>query len=74
MAEMEKVSFLLDENLKKRIKRLCEEDLGITMTRAFTIFAEKVAEVKCIPFTLKSDTKPNDKENAEMGANTAKTE
>ena len=66
------VRFRIDKDLKKNLKVICE-DLGMTMTEAFTLFAEKVAEINDIPASVKSYMKPHDKETAEMEANTAKT-
>ena len=48
------VNFRMDENLKLDLERLCD-DLGITMTTAFTIFAKKATRENRIPFELTGD-------------------
>ncbi len=51
------VSFRMDENLKRSMEQLCD-DLGMTMTTAFTIFAKKMTRENRIPFEV-SVEQPN---------------
>lgn len=51
------VSFRMDEALKKSMEQLCEE-LGMSMTTAFTIFAKKATRESRIPFDV-SIEQPN---------------
>jgi len=51
MARTVLVNFRLDETDKQGMERVCEE-LGISMSAAFAIFAKKVAREKRIPFDL----------------------
>ena len=48
------VNFRMDESLKLDMERLCD-DLGITMTTAFTVFAKTATRENRIPFELKGD-------------------
>jgi len=48
------VNFRMDERLKMDLERLCE-DLGITLTTAFTVFAKKATRENRIPFELSGD-------------------
>lgn len=48
------VSFRMDENLKRSMEEICEE-LGLSMTAAFTIFAKKMSREKRIPFDVSVD-------------------
>lgn len=48
------VSFRMDENLKHSMEEICEE-LGLSMTAAFTIFAKKMSREKRIPFDVSVD-------------------
>ena len=48
------VNFRIEESLKADLEALCE-DLGITMTTAFTIFAKKATRENRIPFDLTGD-------------------
>lgn len=54
MANAVLVNFRLDENDKSNMEAVCEE-IGISMSAAFTIFAKKVAREKRIPFELNID-------------------
>ena len=47
-------NFRIDENIKKQMEQICEE-LGITMSTAFNIFAKKVIREKRIPFDVSID-------------------
>ncbi len=48
------VNFKLDPNVKKSMEQACNE-LGLSMSAAFTIFAKKVAREKRIPFDVSVD-------------------
>ena len=48
------VNIRMDEKLKKSMEMVCQE-LGITMTTAFTIFAKKMSREKRIPFEVSVD-------------------
>ena len=47
----------IDENLKKEFDEVCD-DLGLTMTTAFTVFAKTVVREQRIPFEIKTNV-PN---------------
>ena len=44
----------LDKNLKEELDILCDE-IGITVTTAFTIFAKKFVRERRLPFTIDAD-------------------
>ena len=48
------INFRIDENTKKQLEQICNE-LGITMSTAFNIFAKKVIREKRIPFDVSID-------------------
>ena len=48
------VNFRMDEDLKKGMEQACEE-MGLSMTTAFTMFAAKVSREKRIPFEISVD-------------------
>ena len=48
------VNFRMDEELKKNMEQICQ-DMGMSMTTAFTIFAKKVTREKRIPFEVSVD-------------------
>lgn len=48
------VNFRMDEDLKKAMEQTCQE-MGMSMTTAFTIFAKKVSREKRIPFEISAD-------------------
>lgn len=48
------VNFQLDEDVKKKMEQVCDE-MGLTMSAAFTIFAKKVARERRIPFEVSAD-------------------
>ena len=48
------VTIRMDETLKKNMEQVCEE-LGMTMTTAFTIFAKKMAREWRIPFDVSAE-------------------
>jgi DNA-damage-inducible protein J len=51
------VNIRMDEDLKREFDSLCQ-DLGLTMTTAFTVFAKTVVRRQRIPFEIEKDT-PN---------------
>jgi DNA-damage-inducible protein J len=51
------VNFRMDENLKKEMEQTCQ-DMGMSMTTAFTIFAIKVSKERRIPFEVAADPDP----------------
>lgn len=54
MAQTVNVNFRLDEVDKKRMENVCNE-LGLSMSAAFTIFAKKVGREHRIPFEVSVD-------------------
>ena len=48
------VNFRLDDKDKKGMEIVCNE-IGLSMSAAFTIFAKKVARERRIPFELNAD-------------------
>jgi len=54
MAQTVNVNFRLDEADKKRMENVCNE-LGLSMSAAFTIFAKKVGREHRIPFQISVD-------------------
>ena len=48
------VNFRIDETTKKQMELICNE-LGITMSTAFNIFAKKMIREKRIPFDVSID-------------------
>lgn len=48
------VNFRLDSDLKQELDETCQ-DLGLTMTAAFTVFAKKVVRERRIPFDVSID-------------------
>ena len=51
------INIRIDENLKKDFDTLCD-DLGLTMTAAFNIFAKTMVRQQRIPFEISMDV-PN---------------
>lgn len=51
---MATISIRMDDNLKKDVEAVCDE-LGLSMTAAFTIFAKKLSREKRIPFDVSID-------------------
>lgn len=49
------INFRIDETVKKQMEQICNE-LGITMSTAFNIFARKVIREKRIPFDVSIDS------------------
>ena len=54
MANAVNVNFRMDSELKKNMESLCDE-LGMSMTTAFTIFAKKMTREHRIPFDVSAD-------------------
>lgn len=54
MSQAVLVNFRLDEKDKSIMEAVCNE-IGLSMSAAFTIFAKKVAREKRIPFELNID-------------------
>ena len=54
MAQTVNVNFRMDEADKKRMENVCNE-LGLSMSAAFTIFAKKVGREHRIPFEVSVD-------------------
>jgi len=54
MEQAVNVNFRLDEVDKKRMENVCNE-LGLSMSAAFTIFAKKVGREHRIPFEISVD-------------------
>ena len=48
------INFRIDEATKKQMEQICNE-LGITMSTAFNMFAKKVVREKRIPFDVSID-------------------
>ena len=48
------INFRIEENTKKELEKICNE-LGITLSTAFNIFAKKVIREKRIPFDVSID-------------------
>ena len=48
------INFRIDETTKKQMEQICNE-LGITMSTAFNIFAKKLIREKRIPFDVSID-------------------
>ena len=51
------INFRMDEELKKSMEQVCK-DMGMSMTTAFTIFANKVSKERRIPFDVTADPDP----------------
>ena len=54
MSQAVNVNFKLDADVKHSMEEACNE-MGLTMTAAFTVFAKKVAREKRIPFEVAVD-------------------
>lgn len=52
------VNFRLDEATKAEMEKICEQ-MGISMSAAFTIFAKAVVRERRIPFEVRADSRPN---------------
>jgi DNA-damage-inducible protein J len=53
------VNIRMDKTLKRDFETVCSE-MGLTMTRAFTIFAEAVSSGKISPFKITPQLKPQE--------------
>ena len=51
------VNFRMDKELKSNMEQTCKE-MGLSMTTAFTIFANKVTKEKRIPFEVAVEPDP----------------
>ncbi|MBO7424288.1 MAG: type II toxin-antitoxin system RelB/DinJ family antitoxin [Clostridia bacterium] len=54
MAQTVNVNFKLDADVKKKMEKACN-DMGLSMSAAFTIFAKKVGTERRIPFEITAD-------------------
>lgn len=57
MGRMVNVNIKMDEEVKKKMEAACEE-LGLSMSAAFTIFAKKVGRERRIPFEISAYEDP----------------
>ena len=48
------VNFRMDEEVKRKMEQACKE-MGMSMSRAFNIFAVKVGNERRIPFEITAD-------------------
>lgn len=60
------INIRIDAELKKQFENFCE-DMGMTMTTAFTLFAKKTVREYRIPFEIGGDV-PNSTTRAAMEA------
>ena len=51
------VKFLMDEDLKRSMEKVCA-DMGMSMATAFTIFAKTVVRQNKIPFEISVESDP----------------
>ena len=49
------VNIRMDEDLKRDFDALCDE-MGLTMTTAFTVFAKAVTKKRAIPFEISAES------------------
>lgn len=54
MSEMTNVNIRMDKELKKQFEAFCN-DVGMSMTTAFTIFAKKAVREQRIPFEVSAE-------------------
>ncbi|WP_108775196.1 type II toxin-antitoxin system RelB/DinJ family antitoxin [Lactimicrobium massiliense] len=54
MTNVSNVNFRMDSDLKKSMEEVCDE-LGMSMTTAFTIYAKKMTREHRIPFDVSAD-------------------
>ena len=69
------VNFRMDKNLKIRFEKVCNE-LGLSMSTAFTVFAKTMVRQQRVPFDISLEV-PNEEtlksiENIEEGKNLSK--
>ena len=62
MAETVNVNFKLDKEEKKKMEKACE-DMGLSMSAAFSLFAKKVGRERKIPFEIVADPPTVSSEN-----------
>ena len=67
------INFRMDAQLKSNFEKACQE-LGLTPTAAFTIFATKVAREKRIPFEVAVDPFYSDQNMARLKKSIAQME
>lgn len=48
------VTVRMDDDVKKAFEQVCD-DMGLTITAAFNIYAKRVARERAIPFEVTSD-------------------
>lgn len=53
MAQTVNINFRMDADVKRSMEEVCEE-MGLSMTTAFTIFAKKVIRERSIPFEVEA--------------------
>jgi DNA-damage-inducible protein J len=54
MTQTSNVNFRMNSELKEDMEKVCDE-MGLSMTSAFTLFARKVVSEKRIPFEITAD-------------------
>lgn len=54
MSEMVDINIIMDSSVIKAMEEVCEQ-LGLSLTDAFTIYAKKVVREKRIPFKIVLD-------------------
>lgn len=69
------VNFRMDKNLKMQFEKICN-DLGLSMSTAFTVFAKTMVRQQRVPFDISLEI-PNEEtlksiENIEKGRNLSK--
>ena len=69
------VNFRMDKNLKMQFEKICN-DLGLSMSTAFTVFAKTMVRQQRVPFDISLEV-PNEEtlksiENIEKGKNLSK--
>ena len=69
------VNFRMDKNLKLQFEKLCD-DLGLSMSAAFTVFAKTMVRQQRVPFDIglevPSEETLKSMENIEKGQNLSK--
>ena len=48
------ISFRIDQELKKNAEQVCEE-MGMSLSTAFTVFAKKLVKERKIPFEIEAE-------------------
>ena len=54
MSDTVNFNFRIDKELKRDMEKVCD-DMGMSMTTAFTVFAKAVCREKRIPFIISAD-------------------